>query len=67
MGDRKTAATISLSCRRAIVMGNHIKATTKGFPSVNYNTSSGTFIGNITTGGAINFVDFPNPQGSFNR
>jgi hypothetical protein len=60
-------ATISLKCRAAIVMGNHVKATALGVPSVDFGGAPGTFIGNITMGAAINFADFPNPQSSFNQ
>ena len=59
-------ATIWLVGRRAIVMGNHIKATTRSFPSVNFNLMPGPFIGNVTAGGTVNHTDFPAPAANFN-
>lgn len=59
-------ATVRLAGRRAIVMGNHIKAST-GFLSVDFQNIPGVFVGNITEGGALNFNDFPTPEASFNR
>jgi hypothetical protein len=60
-------ATVRLACRAAIVMGNHVKATGFGTASVDFQGAPGTFVGNITAAGAVNFADFPNPQGSFNQ
>lgn len=60
------AATVWLVGRRAIVMGNHIKATTRSFPSVNFNSMPGPYIGNVTAGGTLNHADFPAPDASFN-
>jgi hypothetical protein len=59
-------ATVWLVGRRAIVMGNHIKATTRAFPSVNFNSMPGPYIGNVTAGGTLNHSDFPAPAASFN-
>jgi hypothetical protein len=60
------AATVWLVGRRAIVMGNHIKATTRSLPSVNFNSIPGPFIGNVTAGGTVNHPDFPAPVANFN-
>ncbi|RXF74118.1 DUF6519 domain-containing protein [Hansschlegelia zhihuaiae] len=60
-------ATVVLTGRSAIVMGNHIKATTKSFPSVNFSGTPGPFIGNVTNGGASNHADFPAPESAFNQ
>jgi hypothetical protein len=59
-------ATVWLVGRRAIVMGNHIKATTRSFPSVNFNLMPGPYIGNVTAGGTVNHTDFPAPAANFN-
>jgi hypothetical protein len=59
-------ATVWLVGRSAIVMGNHVKATTRSFPSVNFNLMPGPFIGNVTAGGTINHTDFPAPAANFN-
>ncbi len=59
-------ATVRLAARSAIVMGNHIKATTP-FPSVDFQDVQGVFVGNITEGGTLNFTEFPVPETSFNH
>jgi len=59
-------ATVWLVGRRAIVMGNHIKATMRSFSSVNFNSMPGPYIGNVTAGGTINHTDFPAPAANFN-
>jgi hypothetical protein len=59
-------ATVSLRGSRAIVMGNHIKATTRKYFSVNFNGMPGPFIGNVTNGGTLQHADFPAPQSAFN-
>jgi Family of unknown function (DUF6519)/Right handed beta helix region len=59
-------ATVWLVGRRAIVMGNHIKATTRSFASVNFNLMPGPYIGNVTAGGTVNHADFPAPATNFN-
>jgi hypothetical protein len=64
--DRQNDATVRLVGRRAIVMGNHVKATTRGWRSVNFNGMQGPFIGNITAGGATNHPDFPVTEAAFN-
>jgi hypothetical protein len=64
--DRDNDATVRLVGRRAIVMGNHVKATTLGWKSVNFNNMPGPFIGNVTAGGAIRHPDFPVTQANFN-
>lgn len=64
--DRENDATVRLTGRRAIVMGNHIKATTREWRSVNFNNMRGPFIGNVTAGGAINHSDFPVTEANFN-
>jgi hypothetical protein len=61
------AATVKLNCRAAVVMGNQIKATSDKVASVDFGGALGTFVGNITAGGAINFADFPAPQPTFNQ
>jgi hypothetical protein len=64
--DRANDATVRLVGRRGIVMGNHIKATTRGWRSVNFNRMPGPFIGNVTAGGTINHTDFPVTEAAFN-
>jgi hypothetical protein len=59
-------ATVSLVGRRAIVIGNHIKATTRGYFSVDFNGMLGPFIGNVTAGGTLQHPDFPVTQAQFN-
>jgi hypothetical protein len=59
------AATVWLVGRSAIVMGNHIKAI-PAIPSVNFNTMSGPFIGNITAGSILNHSGTPAPVGNMN-
>jgi hypothetical protein len=59
-------ATVSLRGSRAIVIGNHIKATTGKFFSVDFNGMEGPFIGNVTNGGTLQHPDFPAPQSAFN-
>ena len=59
-------ATVSLVGRRAIVMGNHIKATTPRYFSVDFNGTVGPYIGNVTAGDTLQHVDFPVPAGNFN-
>jgi hypothetical protein len=63
--EAKNTGSVNLRGRSAIVMGNHIKANTN-MPSVNFNNIRGAFIGNDTTGGAVQFSDFPAPQTGFN-
>ncbi len=59
-------ASVKLKCGKAIVMGNHIQATTD-IQSVDFQGTPGVFSGNITQTGAFNFTDFPNPQGNYNQ
>ena len=59
-------ATVSLTGRRAIVMGNHIKATTRGYFSVDFNNMPGPYMGNVTAGPTLQHPDFPVPPASFN-
>jgi len=59
------AATVWLVGRRAIVMGNHIKALSR-VASVNFNNMPGPFIGNVTAGDTLNHAEFPAPAGNFN-
>ncbi|MCP4329289.1 MAG: hypothetical protein GY791_12725 [Alphaproteobacteria bacterium] len=59
------AATVRLTGRRAVVMGNQIKALAQ-INSVDFGSTRGVFIGNITRGGATQLVDFPTPEGDFN-
>jgi hypothetical protein len=58
-------ATLRLAARNAIVMGNHIVATTN-VASVDFPQTPGIFLGNSTTAGAVNFNEFPSPETSFN-
>lgn len=60
------AATVALRGRRAIVMGNHVKALTQ-IPSFNFNNMTGIYLGNDAQGAVISFADFPNPSANFNR
>ncbi|BCH26312.1 DUF6519 domain-containing protein [Mesorhizobium sp. L-8-3] len=59
-------ATVSLRGRAAIVTGNHIKATTPRYFSVNFNGIPGPFIGNVTQGITLQHPDFPAPANAFN-
>ncbi|CAN7553043.1 DUF6519 domain-containing protein [Mesorhizobium sp. LjNodule214] len=59
-------ATVSLTGRSAIVTGNHVKATTPNYFSVNFNGVPGPFIGNVTTGGSLQHTQFPAPESAFN-
>jgi hypothetical protein len=60
-------ATVSLRGRRAIVMGNHVKATAFR-PAFDFNNITGTYMGNDTDGmHTMNFVEFPAPLINFNR
>jgi hypothetical protein len=65
--NRERDATVRLTGRRMIVMGNHIKATTPRWPSVNFDRKQGPFIGNVTSGGTINHPDFPVTEANFNQ
>lgn len=64
--EMKEAATVLLTGRRGIVMGNHIKATNRAIASVDFMGMPGPFIGNVTTSGARNHADFPVPEADFN-
>ena len=66
-GANARPATVKLNCRAAVVMGNQIKATGFNVASVDFGGAKGTFVGNVTAGGAINFADFPAPQSTFNQ
>jgi hypothetical protein len=59
-------ATVVLVGRRAVVMGNHVKATTPRYFSFDFNNMRGPFIGNVTTGQNLQHVDFPVPENGFN-
>lgn len=59
-------ATVSLAARQAIVIGNHIKATTPKYNSVDFNATPGPYIGNVTTGETLQHIDFPVPRSAFN-
>jgi nitrous oxidase accessory protein NosD len=65
-GADASRATVTIVGRSAIVMGNHIKASTPFF-SVDFNNVPGVFMGNITQRGTLNFSAFPNPESDFNR
>ncbi|MBR0713537.1 DUF6519 domain-containing protein [Bradyrhizobium liaoningense] len=67
----RTAATVNLFGRVATVMGNQVKAmraTPTGaiFPSFNFNSMPGPFVGNVISGGVTLHADFPAPQANFN-
>lgn len=59
-------ATVSLTGRAASVSGNHIKATTRRYFSVNFNGMPGPYMGNITAGETLQHTDFPAPASAFN-
>jgi parallel beta-helix repeat protein len=60
------ASTVDLTANTAIVMGNHVKAF-DGIASIDFNSTTGVCVGNITTGAISNSPDFPSPTNSFNR
>jgi hypothetical protein len=64
--DSSSRASVVLRCREFSMTGCHVKATT-ALPSVDAQNRPGIFMGNITTGGTINFAEFPNPETGFNR
>jgi Family of unknown function (DUF6519)/Periplasmic copper-binding protein (NosD) len=59
-------ATVSLEGRRGIVMGNHIKATTPDYFSVNFNFMPSTYVGNVVEGPAIQGTPIPTPASDYN-
>ena len=63
---RETGGTVSLRGRRAIVMGNHVKANTF-VPSFNFNGMTGIYMGNDADGPVVGFSEFPVPATDFNR
>jgi hypothetical protein len=63
---RRGDATVVLVGKRGIVTGNHIKATTRNWPSVNFNQMPAPFIANVTAGGAINQSGAPTPATDYN-
>ncbi len=66
VGAANTSATVLLEGRRAIVMGNHVKASGLVYPSFDFQNMPGPYIGNVTTGGVLQHADFPVPENSFN-
>ncbi len=64
--DSSSRASVVFRCREFSMTGCHVKATT-ALPSVDAQNRPGIFMGNITTGGTINFTEFPNPETGFNR
>jgi len=64
-GANKAAATVSLRGHRAIVMGNHVKATSS-MPSFHFNGMRGIYVGNVADGSVEGFADFPSPAANFN-
>jgi nitrous oxidase accessory protein NosD len=62
----ETGGTVSLRGRRAVVMGNQVKANAP-LPSFNFNGMTGIYVGNDTDGGVAGFSDFPTPASDFNR
>jgi nitrous oxidase accessory protein NosD len=60
----ETAATVVLVGHAGVVSSNHVKATTPGFFSFNFNNMSGPFFGNVMSAGALNYAPFaPAPDG----
>lgn len=60
-------ATVSLSARSAIVMGNHIKSNIP-IPSVDFHgMKDAVYMGNLAQGNPVNFGGIPSPVSSFNR
>lgn len=59
-------ATVTLRGRSAIVQGNHFKSVGP-ISSVNFNTIDGVYMGNIASGGPINFNGLPTPISGYNR
>jgi hypothetical protein len=59
-------ATVVLVGRVAIVMGNQIRALTPNYPSVNFNSMPGPYIGNVVSGPILRPAAFPLPELSFN-
>lgn len=57
-------ATVSLRGRRALVIGNHVKANTP-FLSFDFHGVPGVFMGNDTQG-TLNAPNFPAPEANFN-
>ncbi|GMV51903.1 MAG: hypothetical protein NBKEAIPA_01111 [Nitrospirae bacterium] len=61
------AATVSLSARSAIVMGNHIK-TNVPIPSVDFlGMKEAVYMGNLAQANPVNFGGIPSPISGFNR
>ena len=60
-------ATVSLSARSAIVMGNHIK-TNVPIPSVDFHgMKDAVYMGNLAQANPVNFGGIPSPVSGFNR
>lgn len=60
-------ATVVLVGRGCTVLGNQVKATTPGYFSFDFNGMRGPFIGNITSGNALQYNPFPPaPDGNLN-
>ena len=59
-------ATVSLVGARGIVMGNHIKATTPDYFSVNFNSMPSTYVGNVVEGPPIQGTPIPTPDSDYN-
>lgn len=61
------AATVSLSARSAIVMGNHLK-TNVPIPSVDFHgMKDAVYMGNLAQANPVNFGGLPSPISGFNR
>jgi len=61
------SATVSLTARSAIVMGNHIK-TNVLIPSVDFHgIKDAVYMGNIAQAGPANFGGIPTPVSGFNK
>jgi hypothetical protein len=60
----RPAATVVLVGHAGVVSSNHVKATTPGFFSFNFNNMPGPFFGNVMSAGALNYSPFiPAPDG----
>ncbi len=62
----KESQTVRLVGRRGIVMGNHVKASSPGVLSFNFNGMPGPMIGNVATGNVTGHPEFPVTHNDFN-
>jgi nitrous oxidase accessory protein NosD len=61
------AATVRFAAGVAIVMGNRIKASRPLPFSFDFGGATGTYLGNVASGDAGGFIDFPTPSSDYNR